>query len=301
MILVSSCIMGNPCRYDGKAAINEEAVRELATSKILKVCPEVMAGLPTPRIPMEIKDEGAHKNVYSKEGNDFTAQFSEGAKQTLNLCKKHNIAYAILKDKSPSCGSQYIYSGFFDSQLISGMGITAKLLSDNGIQVFSSETAPYKKIKVYDFLVSHGIAFTKHEHEPVFTVEEANKMEINIQAQQCKNLFLRNKKGDRHFLVILEHNRPFNLKQFGQDNDLGRLSFASPKRLNNYLQVEPGSVSAFALINDVNHEVEVYIDRDFDHEQNISFHPNQNDETLEITFPDFEKFMISSGHTYKLC
>jgi Ala-tRNA(Pro) deacylase len=293
--------MGEACRYDGKAYPLDQAIEELKNIETIKICPEIMAGLPTPRMPMEIVCEGKEQKVFSEDGKEYTSQFIDGAQKTLKLCKEHNVRYAILKDKSPSCGSQEIYNGNFEGVLIPGMGITAHLLGEHDIQVFSAETAPYKKIKVYDYLEQHGISYIKHEHEPVFTVEQASEMDVNIEAQQCKNLFLRNKKGDRHFLVILEHHRHFDLKQFGEENGLGRLSFASSKRLKKYLGVEPGSVSAFALINDGNHHVEVYIDRDFNSEQNISFHPNQNDETLEITYQDFEKFIKSCGYTYQKC
>ena len=301
MILVSSCIMGKACRYDGYSARIEEAVDELEAMDIAQICPELMGGLSVPRKPMEILSENAENKVYSKDKIDYTTQFLKGAKKTLDLCIQHNIRYAILKDKSPSCGVDKIYNGKFEGQLISGMGMTARLLKENGIHVFSADTAPYKKIKVYDYLENHDISYIKHVHEPVFTVEQANAMEIAIDAQQCKNLFLRNKKGNRHFLVILEHNRPFNLKQFGQENDLGRLSFASEKRLKKYLNVKPGSVSAFSLINDKERAVEVYIDKGFSAEKNISFHPNENDETLEITYQDFEKFLKLCGYTYHQC
>jgi len=301
MIIVSSCVMGEACRYDGKAYPLDQAIEELKNMEAIHICPEIMAGLPTPRMPMEIVNEGKEGKVLSKDGKDYTQDFVDGAKKVLDICKEHNVRYAILKDKSPSCGSQQIYNGQFEDKLIPGMGITARLLQEHGIQIFPAETAPYKKIIVYDYLESHGISYIKHEHEPVFTVEQANEMDVSIEAQQCKNLFLRNKKGDRHFLVILEHNRRFDLKEFGEENGLGRLSFASSKRLKKYLGVEPGSVSAFALINDGNHHVEVYIDRDFNPEENISFHPNQNDETLEITYQDFEKFITSCGYTYQKC
>src|SRR5437899_1177747 len=107
-----------------------------------------------------------------------------------------------------------------------------------------------------------GITYTRHEHPPVATVEEARRHWAGIEATHCKNLFLRNQKGTRHYLVILEHSRTADLRKVADQIGDGKLSFGSPERLMKYLGLTPGSVSPFGLINDRRHVVEVVVDRD---------------------------------------
>src|SRR4029077_17637589 len=106
-----------------------------------------------------------------------------------------------------------------------------------------------------------GIAFTRHEHPPVATVEEAMVHWGGIDATHCKNLFLRNQKGNRHYLVILTHSKKADLKAVADQICDGKLRFGSPKRLMTHLGLTPGSVSPFGLINDREHAVRVVIDR----------------------------------------
>lgn len=133
--LVSGCLCGEKCRYDGQASISEKVKELVDSGKALVVCPEVMGGMSVPRLPCEIKDN----RVINIENEDKTDYFNEGAKKVLALAKKYNIIKAILKEKSPSCGSHYIYDGSFNKTLIKGQGITTKLLRENGIQVISDE------------------------------------------------------------------------------------------------------------------------------------------------------------------
>lgn len=133
--LVSGCLCGEKCRYDGQASISEKVKELVDSGKALVVCPEVMGGMSVPRLPCEIKDN----RVINIENEDKTNYFNEGAKKVLALAKKYNIKKAILKEKSPSCGSHYIYDGSFNRTLIPGQGITAKLLRENGIQVISDK------------------------------------------------------------------------------------------------------------------------------------------------------------------
>jgi Ala-tRNA(Pro) deacylase len=149
---------------------------------------------------------------------------------------------------------------------------------------------------VYQSLASLGIRYERHEHPPVATVEEAERHWIGIDATHCKNLFLRNQKGDRHYLVILVHSKRADLRAVASQIGDGKLSFASPERLMTCLGVTPGSVSPFGLINDRQRQVRVYLDRDLKSAARISFHPNINTRTLTLSFADFERFLAAAGN-----
>lgn len=133
-ILMSACLLGIKVRYDGgDCAQNHILIQKWHTEgRIITLCPEVAGGLPTPRPPAEI----IGKKVMTNTGVDFTTEFHQGAKQALDLCQKHHIKFALLKSRSPSCGSSQIYDGTFSRTLIEGLGITATLLKKNGVQVF---------------------------------------------------------------------------------------------------------------------------------------------------------------------
>ena len=149
--------------------------------------------------------------------------------------------------------------------------------------------------KVYELLEKLGIPYRKYEHPPVFTVAQAEKHWQNIPGAHCKNLFLRNKKGNRHYLVILESSKQADLRGLAKKIGEDRLSFGSPQRLKRYLGLEAGAVSPLGLINDVKKEVEVIIDSDLKKEGQLHFHPNVNTATVGIRFSDFEKFLAWSG------
>ena len=136
-----------------------------------------------------------------------------------------------------------------------------------------------------------GIAYERFEHPPVPTVEEAEKHWAGIDAAHCKNLFLRNQKGNRHYLVIIAHTKRADLRAVANQIGDGKLSFASPERLMTYLGVTPGSVSPAGLINDREHHVRVFLDRDLKTAARISFHPNVNTATLTVSFADFQRFL----------
>ena len=144
---------------------------------------------------------------------------------------------------------------------------------------------------VLDRLRALGIAWERHEHPPVPTVEEAEKHWAGIEAAHCKNLFLRNQKGNRHYLVIIAHTKRADLRAVANQIGDGKLSFASPERLMTYLGVAPGSVSPAGLINDRAHHVRVFLDRDLKTAARISFHPNVNTATLTVSFEDFQRFL----------
>lgn len=151
--------------------------------------------------------------------------------------------------------------------------------------------------KVYEVLEDLGIFYAKHEHPPVFTVEEAEKHWENISGAHCKNLFLRNKKGNRHYLVILESLKKADLKQLSNQLGEDKLSFASEERLMRYLGLEAGSVSPFGLINDSRKEVRVILDQELKGTDRINFHPNVNTATVGIDFSDFERFLTWCGNS----
>src|SRR5688572_29849335 len=149
---------------------------------------------------------------------------------------------------------------------------------------------------VLDRLTSLGIAYERVEHPPVPTVEEAEKHWAGIDAAHCKNLFLRNQKGNRHYLVIIAHTKRADLRAVANQIGDGKLSFASPERLLTHLGVTPGSVSPAGLINDREHHVRVYLDRDLKNAARISFHPNVNTTTVTVAFNDFESFLAACGN-----
>ena len=130
-----------------------------------------------------------------------------------------------------------------------------------------------RETRVYKVLDELGISYARHEHPPVFTVEEAEKHWTQITGAHCKNLFLRNKKGNRHYLVILEASKVADLKSLNKLLGEDRLSFASAERLMKFLGLETGAVSAFGLINDTENHVQVVIDEDLKQAAAVNFHP----------------------------
>ena len=156
-----------------------------------------------------------------------------------------------------------------------------------------------EEIPVVTRLNALGIPFERHEHPPVATVEEASQHWVGIDATHCKNLFLRNQRGDRHYLVILMHSKRADLRAVADQIGDGKLSFASPERLMKHLGLTPGSVSPFGLVHDQAHAVRVVIDRDLQTTARLSFHPNINTATLVISTADFGRFLAATGNTVR--
>lgn len=156
-----------------------------------------------------------------------------------------------------------------------------------------------QEAQVHESLARLGIAFERHEHPPVATAAEADEHWSGIDAAHCKNLFLRNQKGTRHYLVIVKHPKRADLRAVADQIGDGKLSFASPDRLMTHLGVTPGSVSPFGLINDARHEVRVFLDRDLEGVSRISFHPNINTVTVVLAFADFQRFLATQGNPVK--
>jgi uncharacterized protein YbbK (DUF523 family) len=130
-ILVSACLLGVNCRYDGRSKPNEKVMMYCKKHVYIPVCPEVLGGLPTPRLRSEIKNG----KVINEKGIDVTEYFEKGAGECLKIAMENQIDFAILKSKSPSCGCQEIYDGSFTGNLIQGKGICANLLIKNKIRV----------------------------------------------------------------------------------------------------------------------------------------------------------------------
>jgi Ala-tRNA(Pro) deacylase len=141
-----------------------------------------------------------------------------------------------------------------------------------------------------------GIRFDRYEHPPLASAADAAPHWADIDAAHTKNLFLRNQKGTRHYLVIIELMKRANLRAVASQIGDGKLSFGSPERLMALLGVTPGSVSPFGLIHDSARDVRVCVDRDLKTAGRISFHPNINTATLVLTFADFERFLADRGN-----
>ena len=130
-IMVSACLAGENCKYDGGNNKNEKVLQLMAEHEVVTVCPEVMGGLPTPRVPSEIKD-GV---VTSKDGRNVDREFRVGAKKCLGLARQFQPDLIILQSRSPSCGTRQHYDGTFTNTLTDGPGVTAQLLMENGFRV----------------------------------------------------------------------------------------------------------------------------------------------------------------------
>jgi Ala-tRNA(Pro) deacylase len=150
--------------------------------------------------------------------------------------------------------------------------------------------------KVYEVLDNLGIEYQKKEHPPVYTVEEADEYWADLEGTHTKNLFFRNKKGKRHFLVILDSSKNLDIKSLQGKIGAGTLSFASDRRLSEHLGLSKGAVSVFGLINDEKKAVEVIVDSKLLKSDRIGFHPNVNTATITISTQDFKKFLESRGN-----
>ena len=134
-IMVSACLLGENCKYSGGNNRNEKVLAYVAGHEVIPVCPEVMGGLPTPRVPAEI----VHDAVLNKAGVNVDREYRLGAQKALETAREKQIDLAILQSRSPSCGVKEIYDGTFTGKRIPGQGVTAKLLMDNGFRVLDAE------------------------------------------------------------------------------------------------------------------------------------------------------------------
>lgn len=133
-VLISACLLGTACRYDGKSAPLPAPLLERLkyACHLIPVCPEVFGGLPTPRLPAEC----GNGRVQRRDGADITDAYRRGAAEALRLARFFDCRYAILKERSPSCGKGQIYDGTFSGRLAAGDGVTAALLEEDGLCVF---------------------------------------------------------------------------------------------------------------------------------------------------------------------
>lgn len=134
-ILISACLLGACCRYDGSGKPCESALGLIGRHELIPVCPEQLGGLATPRPPAEIRGD----RVVNRQGQDVTAAFLKGAEETARLYRLLRCDCAVLKSNSPSCGRDRVYDGSFSGALIPGAGVTARLLMDNGVPVYSED------------------------------------------------------------------------------------------------------------------------------------------------------------------
>ena len=145
--------------------------------------------------------------------------------------------------------------------------------------------------KLYELLGELNIQFDYYEHPPAPTIEEAMQYWKDIEATHCKNLFFRNHKGDRHYLVVFDHRKTLNVKTLEAMLRQGKLSFASEERMSKYLGVKPGSVTPLALINDRDKHIKLFIDNDIKKGSKVSFHPCINTASIVIKPDDLVRFL----------
>lgn len=149
---------------------------------------------------------------------------------------------------------------------------------------------------IYSFLDSHGISYKKHDHPAVFTCEESEALGLDIGGVSTKNLFVKDEKKKRYFLVVVGHEKSVDLKALGKLLEVKGLSFVGPELLKEYLGVEPGSVTILGLINDADHRVEVIVDQRVWDGESINCHPLVNTASLVIAHEGIETFLKATNH-----
>ncbi len=154
---------------------------------------------------------------------------------------------------------------------------------------------PPKAQKVLDALDGLAIRYELLEHPPLNTIEEAMPYWKDVEAAPCKNLFFRNHKGNKHFLVVLAGHRQLAIRELEALLRQGKISFASPERLERHLGLMPGSVSPFGLLNDGGRHVALFIDSELREAERLCFHPNVNTLSLIVAQSDFHRFLEHWG------
>ena len=153
--------------------------------------------------------------------------------------------------------------------------------------------------KVFDFLQQQQIEYSFYTHPEAPTIEIARQYWRNDGSKHCKNLFFRNHKGNRHYLVVFDSNQSLAIHDLEQRLRQGKLSFASEQRMERYLGLKPGSVSPFGLINDAQSHVHLFLDKNLLDYPSLSFHPNDNRATVVISQRMFSKYLEAVGNTYE--
>jgi Ala-tRNA(Pro) deacylase len=149
---------------------------------------------------------------------------------------------------------------------------------------------------IYKFLDDHRIEYERHDHPPVFTVEDVHRLVPPLPAAKTKSLFLRDTKGLKHFLIIVRGEKRVDLKALPKILNCSKLRFGSPERLKKHLGVDPGSVSIFSAVNDMDKAVEIIIDTALWESDAFQFHPLVNTSTLVISRDNIKRFLDKTGH-----
>lgn len=159
----------------------------------------------------------------------------------------------------------------------------------------------FGKQEVIDFLSEKQIPFEKVDHEAVFTIEDMETLHLQEKGEICKNLFLRDQKGKKHFLVVLPHDKKVDMASLSDALGAGKLSFASADRLAKYLMLTAGSVSPLGVLNDAEKTVIVVIDKGLEGKERLGIHPNDNTATLFLSHKDLLKILKENGSPIKTC
>ncbi|MBU0936137.1 MAG: MGMT family protein [Spirochaetes bacterium] len=171
------------------------------------------------------------------------------------------------------------------------------LLEAEGLEVSAKGKVSNPEARVCRLLSDLGIHYQRYGHPPVLTVDEANEYWTDIEGVRAKNLFLRNAKGNQHYLLVIEETKTVDLKALALQLGEAKLSFASPERLQKHLGLKPGAVSPLGLVNDSEKAVIVILDRELAASEYIPLHPNANTATLKIRYADFCTFLEHCGNT----
>ena len=153
--------------------------------------------------------------------------------------------------------------------------------------------------KVLGYLDEKGFEYSWYTHPEAPTIEIARQYWKQDGSKHCKNLFFRNHKGNRHYLVVLDCERDLDIHDLEKRLHQGKLSFASPQRMEKYLGLQPGSVSPFGLINDTENHVHLFLDMNLNEQKSLSFHPNDNHATVVIETPEFMRYLNAVGNSYE--
>jgi Ala-tRNA(Pro) deacylase len=169
-------------------------------------------------------------------------------------------------------------------------------LTFTGRHGLQNEKEANSMVDLYQILAEHHIEYERYDHPAVYTVEDVKRLVPPLPAAKTKNLFLRDHKGKRHFLVIVPAEKRVHIKALHAVIGSSRLSFGSANRLKKYLGVDPGAVTIFALINDPDHEVELILDESLWEHEAFQFHPLVNTSTLVMSRTNFKRFLAITGH-----
>ena len=153
--------------------------------------------------------------------------------------------------------------------------------------------------KVLGYLDEKGFEYSWYTHPEAPTIEIARQYWKQDGSKHCKNLFFRNHKGNRHYLVVLDCERDLDIHDLEKRLHQGKLSFASPQRMEKFLGLQPGSVSPFGLINDTENHVHLFLDKNLNEQKSLSFHPNDNHATVVIETPEFMRYLNVVGNSYE--